>query len=111
MKTEKQVIRIRLDYLQGPIWMSDIETGEPLTGIDIIDTDKIIIKLNGQISDLYLSYYEFDSHDMPCWFNAEQQKADKNKMLSLINQKGRGLLLVPCLCRQGYIIFCDDFFV
>ena len=23
---------------------------------------------------------------MPCWFNAEQQKADKNKMLSLINQ-------------------------
>lgn len=33
MKTEKQVIKIRLDYLQGPIWMSDIDTGEPLTGI------------------------------------------------------------------------------
>ena len=82
----KETIKLMLDYLQGPIWMSDIETGEPLTGIDIIDTDKIIIKLNGQISDLYLSYYEFDSHDMPCWFNAEQQKADKNKMLSLINQ-------------------------
>ena len=43
------VIKLMLDYLQGPIWMSDIETGEPLTGIDIIDTDEIIMKLNGQI--------------------------------------------------------------
>ena len=28
------------DYLQGPIWTSDIETEDPLTGIDIID-DKL----------------------------------------------------------------------
>ncbi len=82
----KETIKLMLDYLQGPIWISDADTGEPLTGIDVIDSDEIIIKLNGQIADLYLSYYEFDSHDMPCWFNEEQQKSDKGKMLSLVNQ-------------------------
>lgn len=82
----KETIKLMLDYLQGPIWISDADTGEPLTGIDVIDSDEIIIKLNGQIADLYLSYYEFDSYDMPCWFNEDQQKADKDKMLSLINQ-------------------------
>ena len=38
----KEIIKIRLDYLEGPIWMSDVETGQPITGIDIIDNDETI---------------------------------------------------------------------
>ena len=32
---------------------------------------------------MFNSYYEFNSHDAPCWFNAEKEKAEKD--LSLIH--------------------------
>lgn len=86
MKTEKQVIKIRLDYLQGPIWMSDIDTGEPLTGIEVIDNDLEIREPNRRAGQMFSSYYEFDTHDMPCWFNHEKEKTEKNIMLDLISQ-------------------------
>ncbi len=82
----KQTIKIQLDYLQGPIWISDVETGQPLTGISIIDNDKKLQEINFEISNLYSGYYEFDSHDQPCWFNKEKEKEDKFKMLSLLNK-------------------------
>lgn len=83
---KKEIITIRLDYLQGAIWISDQETGQPITGIDIVDNDKMLSKINYKISDLYSSYYEFDSHNQPCWFNKEQEKKDKDKMLSLLHK-------------------------
>ena len=86
MKTEKQVIRIRLDYLQGPIWMSDIDTGEPLTGIEVIDNDLEIREPNRRAGQMFSSYYEFDTHDVPCWFNHEKEIAEKEIMLDLITQ-------------------------
>jgi translation elongation factor EF-Tu-like GTPase len=72
--------------LQGPIWISDQETGQPITGIDIVDNDDILCKINYEISCLCSSYYEFDSPEQPCWFNEEQEKKDKNKMLSLLHK-------------------------
>ena len=75
-----------MDFLQGPIWISDVETGQPMTGIDIIDNDEKLRKINYEISTLYSSYYEFDSHDQACWFNEEQEKKDKEKMISLLKQ-------------------------
>ena len=85
MKTEKQTVRIQPDYLQEPIWISDIETGEPLTGIELIDNDSVLKEFNYQAAQLFNSYYEFDSHDVPCWFNHEK-KAEKEIMLDLIAQ-------------------------
>ncbi|MDD5933592.1 MAG: RNA helicase [bacterium] len=82
----KEIVRIQLDFLQGPIWISDVETGQPMTGIDIIDNDEKLRKINYEISTLYSSYYEFDSHEQACWFNEEQEKKDKSKMLSLLKQ-------------------------
>lgn len=82
----KEIVRIQLDFLQGPIWISDVETGQPMTGIDIIDNDEKLRKINYEISTLYSSYYEFDSHEQACWFNKEQEKKDKSKMLSLLKQ-------------------------
>ena len=82
----KEIVKIQLDFLQGPIWISDVETGQPMTGIDIIDNDEKLRKINYEISTLYSSYYEFDSHDQTCWFNEEQEKKDKEKMISLLKQ-------------------------
>ncbi len=77
-------IKIMLDYLQGPIWTSDPETGKPETGIEVVDNDETLRQLNYEIQDLYDSYYEFDSHGQACWFNEKQEKADKDKMLGLL---------------------------
>jgi len=81
-----KTVRIMLDYLQGPIWTSDPETGRPETGIDVVDKDEVLQRLNYQIQDLYSSYYEFDSHGQACWFNEAQEKADKEKMLALLSK-------------------------
>lgn len=83
---KKEIVKIQLDFIQGPIWISDVETGQPITGIDIIDNDEKLRKINFEISNLYSSYYEFDSHNQACWFNKEQEKKDKEKMLSLLKQ-------------------------
>ena len=32
------------------------------------------------------SCYEFDSHDLLCWFNEEKEKADKPRMLELLGK-------------------------
>lgn len=79
-----KTITIMLDFLNGPIWMSDFKTGKPETGIDIVDNDEELRKINAEISELFDSYYEFDTHDVACWFNEEQEKADKQKMLTLL---------------------------
>lgn len=81
-----QTVKIELDYLQGPIWTSDVKTGKPQTGISIIDDNEDIRQLNFKIQDLYDSYYEFNSHGEPCWFNKEQEKADKDKMLAMLSK-------------------------
>lgn len=81
-----QTVKIMLDYLQGPIWTSDVETGTPQTGIAVIDENEEIRQLNFKIQDLFDGYYEFNSHNQPCWFNKEQEKADKEKMLAMITE-------------------------
>ena len=86
MNIEKQILKIQLDYLQGPIWISDVETGEPLTGIEVVDKDSILKGLNFKAGQMFSSYYEFDSHDVPCWFNHEREKAEKEIMLDLITK-------------------------
>lgn len=42
--------------------------------------------LNNQICELYSSCYEFDSHDLPCRFTEEKEKADKPRMLELLGK-------------------------
>lgn len=79
-----QTVKIMLDYLQGPIWTSDVETGKPQTGISVIDENEEIRQLNFKIQDMFDGYYEFNSHNQPCWFNKVQEKADKDKMLAMI---------------------------
>lgn len=74
-------IRIMLDFMGGPIWPTHPGTIKPETGIEAIDNDAQLIELNRKIHERYCSYYEFDSHEQACWFNEEQEKADKELML------------------------------
>ena len=86
MSKQLETIKIMLDYLQGPIWLSDIESGDPNTGISVVDSDPIVKELNYKCAELFNGYYEFDSHDQACWFNHEKEKADKLILLDLITR-------------------------
>ena len=79
-------VKIMLDFIFGPIWEFDYNSLEPATGIPKIDTDECLIQLHHEISKLHSSYYEFNSHGVACWFNEEQEKADKEKMLGLLKR-------------------------
>lgn len=83
-----QTVKIMLDLFNGPIWgdyfIDDKFTSG--TGIPLIDNDVELQKINDEIYDMFESYYEFDSHDVACWYNEEQEKADKPKMLALLKK-------------------------
>lgn len=81
-----ETLKISLDFLAGPLWKDEFIDGKAKTGIPAIDNDEALQTLNDQICELYSSYYEFDSHDMPCWFNGEKEKADKPRMLALLGK-------------------------
>ena len=86
MNTEQKKIKLMLDYMQGPIWISDAETGEPMTDIPVVDNDIVLTKLNKRCCELYSSCYEFDSHNKACWFNKEKELKIKCELLSLLEQ-------------------------
>ena len=79
-------LKISLDFLAGPLWKDEFIDGGLKTGIPVIDNDEVLQALNDQICELYSSYCEFDSHDLPCWFNEEKEKADKPRMLELLGR-------------------------
>ena len=75
-----------LDYLAGPIWKDEFVDGNLCTGIPAIDNDETLQSLNDQISELYSSYYEFDSHNQACWFNEQRERNDKSRILELLDK-------------------------
>ena len=81
-----RTLKISLDYLAGPLWKDEFIDGELKTGIPAVDNDNELQTLNDEISELYSSYYEFDSHGQACWFNEEQEKSDKVRMLKLLSK-------------------------
>ncbi len=83
---QKEKVKLMFDYLQGPIWISDIKTGIPLTGIDIIDNDKMLPELNLRCSEFYAESYEFDTNNQPCIFNKEIAKKNKKEILELLSK-------------------------
>lgn len=81
-------IRLLLDYCEGPIWpnISNPYTFEKSTGIKFIDEDKIIKEISIKMRNLYDNYYEFETHDVACWFDNEKFLKEKNIMLALLEQ-------------------------
>lgn len=81
-----KTLKISLDYLSGPLWKDEFVDGDVVTGIPIVDKDKTLKLINDEISELYSSYYEFDSHNQACWFDKERERADKSHMLELLSK-------------------------
>lgn len=78
------IIRLMNEFLHGPIWVLNSD-GISVWKYPLIDQDDILCELNKSARELFDSYYEFDSHGVPCWFNHEKEKAEKNKMLEFIS--------------------------
>lgn len=90
---EKKNLIIMLDFTEGPLWKDKIDpaTYESSTGIDAVDNDEFVQKINDEIYDLYASYYKIDYKDEAVYFDFEQEKKDKYKMLDLLNQLNKRL--------------------
>lgn len=81
-------IEIILDLGDGPVVSKyyDEKSDSLLTGIDVVDNDVYIQKLNNEIQDLYSSYYKINYNNQPVYFDKEQEKKDKYKMLDLLGK-------------------------
>ncbi|MEE3453452.1 RNA helicase [Dialister sp.] len=78
-------VKLMNEYLHGPIWIYNAD-GIAVLKYPLISDDPILKKLNAEAMEIFSSYYEFDSHNSPCWFNHEKEKAEKGSMLSLIQK-------------------------
>ena len=83
---KKYKLVLVLDYLKNPIKDSTFDKGILFTDIKVIDNDKIVKKLNSSIGKKYSSYFEFNTHDMPCYFNKEKLKIDKEYLIECTNK-------------------------
>ena len=78
-------VKIMNEYLHGPIWVYN-SNGISVRKYPLINDDPLLKVLNDKAMELFSGYYEFDSHDVPCWFNSEKEKLERNTMLDLISQ-------------------------
>ena len=75
-------IKIMNEFMHGAIWVCD-EEGISIN-YELIDNDIELQELNKKTEELFDSYYEFDSHEQPVWFNEELEKKTSREMLDLI---------------------------
>lgn len=80
----KKII-IMNDY-GGPIMCLNYDDDEYSKLYDFIKKDKLCMELIDKIDTLYDSYYEFNSHEQPVWFNKEKEIEDSELMLNLVTK-------------------------
>ena len=81
----KKEVKLSLDFTFGPIWATryDPETRRLICDVPVVDNDEIAQKLNEEIKTMNVSYYEFNSHDQACWYNAEKKQPKPQRCLNL----------------------------
>lgn len=86
--SDMKTVRIMLDVWAGPIWgcTYDEEKNEYDYEIELISQDKELMKVHQEIQNLYNSYYHFEYKSLSCYFDEEQEKKDKDKMLYLLER-------------------------
>ncbi len=84
-KKPKKYVRIKFDYLYGPVWKDkiNIKTGKHCTGIDIIDNDLKIEELNDEFIKKYACLYVFEAPE-GCRFDSKGFEEIKPELLSII---------------------------
>lgn len=94
-------IKIKNEYMHGAIWVCD-EDGISIN-YELIDNDAELQELNKKTEELFDSYYEFNSHEQPVWFNAKLENTTSCEMLDLIIKIKRRLSDI----KDGSFIFED----
>ena len=87
-RDDMKEIRIKLDYLHGPIWKEkiDISTGNWYTGVACVDNDSMLQALNSKAEQLYSSLYSFDEGEGACSFDEEGYEAVREELLFIIRK-------------------------
>jgi hypothetical protein len=77
-------VKIMNEFIHSPIWVYDGDyiTDEPT----LIANDSELQDLCIKAENMFSSYYDFSSHDEPCRFIREKEKAEKNIMLDLVSR-------------------------
>ena len=72
--------------MHGPIWKDkiDILTGVWSTGIDCIDNDDTLQKLNDKGEELYSSLYSFDENGEACFFDQNTYVAIRDELIDIV---------------------------
>ena len=76
-------VKIMNEFMHGAIWVYEDDIP---SSYELIDNDSQLNDLNELTEELYNSFYEFDSHDQPVWFNKELEEQFKDQMLELIKK-------------------------
>lgn len=77
-------IILKLDYMQGTIWVSDTETGQPLTGYDEIDNNQELANINLKCQNLYSECCEYNRDEGKLKFNEDKFNSRKEEITKLI---------------------------
>ncbi len=81
-----KTVRIRFDYLNGPLWKGrfDMKAGGLTTGVPAIDGDEELRALDREAGMLYESLYSFGSKGGGCAFDRDRFEEIKPSLLSLV---------------------------
>lgn len=82
-KNRLYTVRIKNEYLHGPIWVYTPE-GALTTCFPVVYSDITVNDLSNRANKMFSSYYRLNAKGEPYEFNFEQEKADKEEMLSII---------------------------
>lgn len=77
-------VKIMNDFFHSPIWIYD-EEGDIIDEPSIIANDATLQTLCDKVENIFSSYYEFDSQELPCKFNYDRENAEKEIMIELIS--------------------------
>lgn len=78
-------VKLANEFLHGPVCVLDDDGISAADGsLSLVEDDPVVRELNDEAGSLFDSYYEFDSHGQPCWFNEDKQRTYSGRMLSLV---------------------------
>mgnify|MGYP006916131696 CR=1 FL=1 len=78
-------VKLMNDFMHDPVWVYNSD-GIALYKYPPIEDDPVISALSAEAMEMFADYYEFDSHDVPCWFDHDKEKRERDQMLDLIER-------------------------
>lgn len=76
-----KILKVMLDFISGPLWKDvfDTQKKELVTGIEVVNNDEYLQKLNEEIQALYSFYYKINYNNEPFYFDKNKKDLIKKK--------------------------------